>query len=185
MRAARRGNPSRGPAAGDRRGRLGQDAHADLSGRAADRERGAARRDPAADLHAAGGAGDAAPRRAIGRRSRRQVAGGTFHSFANLILRQFGGVIGLKPNFTILDRADMEDVVNLLRTRMGLGSKERRFPKKGTIAEAISMARNKNRALLADELEIDFPHLLEHQAEIAHAGGQIRGLQARARPARL
>jgi len=95
----------------------------------------------------------------------RQVAGGTFHSFANLILRRHGSVMGLQPNFTILDRSDMEDVVNLLRTRMGLASKERRFPKKGTITEAISMARNKSRAL-ADELENDFPHLLEHQAEI-------------------
>jgi DNA helicase-2/ATP-dependent DNA helicase PcrA len=94
-----------------------------------------------------------------------EVAGGTFHSFANLVLRRFGGAIGLKPNFTILDRSDMEDVVNLLRTRMGLGSKDRRFPKKGTITEAISMARNKNRALKA-EIEIDFPHLIEHEGEI-------------------
>jgi len=77
----------------------------------------------------------------------RAVAGGTFHSFANLTLRQFGSAIGLKPNFTILDRSDMEDVVNLLRTRMGLGSRDRRFPKKGTITEVISMARNKRREL--------------------------------------
>ena len=93
------------------------------------------------------------------------VAGGTFHSFANLVLRRFGAPIGLKPNFTILDRSDMEDVVNLLRTRMGLASRERRFPKKGTIAEAISMARNKRRAL-EEEIELDFPHLIEHSAEI-------------------
>ena len=73
--------------------------------------------------------------------------------------------MGLKPNFTILDRSDMEDVINLLRTRMGLASRERRFPKKSTIAEAISMARNKRRAL-EEEIEIDFPHLGEHQTEI-------------------
>jgi DNA helicase II / ATP-dependent DNA helicase PcrA len=94
-----------------------------------------------------------------------QVSGGTFHSFANQVLRRYGNVIGLKPNFTILDRSDMEDILNLLRGRMGLGSKERRFPKKGTLAEAISMARNKNRAL-KHEIEIDFPHLLEHEREI-------------------
>jgi DNA helicase II / ATP-dependent DNA helicase PcrA len=94
-----------------------------------------------------------------------EVAGGTFHSFANLVLRRFGAAINLKPNFTILDRSDMEDVVSLLRTQMGLGSKDRRFPKKGTIAEAISMARNKNRELKA-ELEVDFPHLLEHERDI-------------------
>jgi DNA helicase-2/ATP-dependent DNA helicase PcrA len=94
-----------------------------------------------------------------------EVAGGTFHSFANNVLRRFGGPIGLKPNFTILDRSDMEDVVNLLRTRMGFASKDRRFPKKSTLAEAISMARNKHREL-KDELEADFAHLLEHEAEI-------------------
>ena len=95
----------------------------------------------------------------------RAVAGGTFHSFANTILRRWGEPLGLKPNFTILDRADMEDVINLLRSRMGLGSRERRFPKKGTLAEAISMARNKRR-VLEEEIEIDFPHLIEHSEEI-------------------
>lgn len=94
-----------------------------------------------------------------------QVSGGTFHSFANQVLRRYGNVIGVKPNFTILDRSDMEDIINLLRGRMGFGSKERRFPKKGAIAEAISMARNKNRAL-NQELEVDFPHLLEHAREL-------------------
>jgi DNA helicase II / ATP-dependent DNA helicase PcrA len=95
----------------------------------------------------------------------RAVAGGTFHSFANLTLRQFGSAIGLKPNFTILDRSDMEDVVNLLRTRMGLGSRDRRFPKKGAITEAISMARNKRREL-GEEIELDFPHLAEHRDDL-------------------
>lgn len=90
-----------------------------------------------------------------------QVSGGTFHSFANLILRRMGGGIGLKPNFTILDRGDMEDAINLVRGQLNLGSKDRRFPKKSTIVEAISMARNKSRELAA-EIEADFPHLLEH-----------------------
>jgi len=102
--------------------------------------------------------------------SSRAVAGGTFHSFANLTLRQFGSMIGLRPNFTILDRGDMEDVVNLLRTRMGLGSRERRFPKKGTITEAISMARNKRREL-DEEIELDFPHLAEHREDLIRLAG--------------
>lgn len=96
----------------------------------------------------------------------RSVAGGTFHSFANLMLRHYGQAAGIKPNFTILDRADMEDVLNLLRARTGLASRERRFPKKGTLAEVISMARNKRRAL-EQEIEADFPHLIEHALEIA------------------
>ncbi len=100
----------------------------------------------------------------VGERSR-SVAGGTFHSFANLMLRHYGQAAGIKPNFTILDRADMEDVLNLLRARMGLASRERRFPKKSTLAETISMARNKRRPL-EQEIEADFPHLIEHAQEI-------------------
>ncbi|HXN85708.1 MAG TPA: ATP-dependent helicase [Candidatus Binataceae bacterium] len=100
----------------------------------------------------------------VGDRSR-AVAGGTFHSFANNVLRKWGQPLDLKPNFTILDRADMEDVINLLRSRMGFGSRERRFPKKGTLAESISMARNKRRAL-DEEIQLDFPHLIEHSEEI-------------------
>jgi DNA helicase-2/ATP-dependent DNA helicase PcrA len=102
--------------------------------------------------------------RLIGERSR-GVAGGTFHSFSNLVLRRYGAALGLPLNFTILDRSDMEDVVNLLRTRSGLATKERRFPKKGTISEVISMARNKARPLEA-EIEKDFPHLIHHRVEI-------------------
>src|SRR5215472_18788750 len=42
--------------------------------------------------------------RLVGNASR-AVAGGTFHSFANTVLRRQGGVMRLKPNFTILDRS--------------------------------------------------------------------------------
>ena len=63
-----------------------------------------------------------------------RVAGGTFHSFANTVLRQYARLLGLESSFTILDRADAEDVVNLLRSRLGFDTKERRFPRKRTIA---------------------------------------------------
>ena len=55
------------------------------------------------------------------------VAGGTFHSFANAVLRRSGRALGLEPGFTILDRGDAEDVIGLLRARMGLDKKEKRF----------------------------------------------------------
>jgi len=100
----------------------------------------------------------------VGEQSR-AVAGGTFHSFANSVLRRHGSSIGLQPNFTILDRSDMEDVINLIRTRMGLASRERRFPKKGTLAAMISMARNKGRTL-EEELEEDYGYLWDSRAEL-------------------
>jgi len=100
----------------------------------------------------------------VGEQSR-SVAGGTFHSFANSVLRRHGASIGLQSNFTILDRSDMEDVINLIRTRMGLASKERRFPKKGTLAEIVSMARNKARTV-EQELEEDFGYLWDSREQI-------------------
>jgi len=78
----------------------------------------------------------------IGARTGR-VTGGTFHSIANMLLRRYGRAIGLEPGFTILDRGDSEDVINLLRSQQGLNDKARRFPRKHTINEIFSKAANK------------------------------------------
>ena len=40
-----------------------------------------------------------------------KVAGGTFHSFANLILRKYSTFLGLKNTFTIMYSADAQDVI--------------------------------------------------------------------------
>lgn len=89
-----------------------------------------------------------------------QVAGGTFHSFANLVLREFGRRIDLLPSFTIMDRADSEDAIALLRNQMGLNTKDKRFPRKQTVGEIFSMAVNKQTTVeeLVDE---EYPHLYE------------------------
>ncbi len=95
-----------------------------------------------------------------------QVAGGTFHSFANLVLRGHGRHIGLAPSFTIMDRSDSEDVIQLIRTEMGLNTKEKRFPRKQTVAEIFSMTHNKQ-TRLADLLELEYPHLVEVNFELS------------------
>jgi DNA helicase-2/ATP-dependent DNA helicase PcrA len=59
------------------------------------------------------------------------------------LLRRYGKAIGLEPGFTILDRGDSEDVINLLRTRQGLHDKGRHFPRKNTLNEMFSKAANK------------------------------------------
>jgi len=89
------------------------------------------------------------------------VAGGTFHSFANTVLRRHGGALGIDPSFTILDRRDSEDVLSLLRASAGLDKKERRFPRKQTIATLYSKAVNKS-CELSDLIESEYEHLLEH-----------------------
>jgi DNA helicase-2/ATP-dependent DNA helicase PcrA len=94
-----------------------------------------------------------------------KVAGGTFHSFANTVLRHYGRKIELMPSFTIMDRADSEDVVQLLRTELGLNTKEKRFPRKQTVAEIYSMALNKQWTI-PDLIERDYPHLYEYLEDL-------------------
>jgi DNA helicase-2/ATP-dependent DNA helicase PcrA len=89
-----------------------------------------------------------------------KVAGGTFHSFANTVLRHYGRKIDLMPSFTIMDRSDSEDVVQLLRAELGFNSKEKRFPRKQTVAEIYSMALNKQWTI-PDLVERDYPHLYD------------------------
>lgn len=94
-----------------------------------------------------------------------RVAGGTFHSFANLILRRYAGRLGFQSGISILDRADAEDVISLLRTRMGLNLKERRFPRKRIIATMYSKAVNKVVSIEEVILE-DYPHFLKETADL-------------------
>jgi DNA helicase-2/ATP-dependent DNA helicase PcrA len=90
-----------------------------------------------------------------------RVAGGTFHSFANTTLRRYGRALGLESHFTILDRGDAEDVINLLRADSGLDKQDKRFPRKQAIAEMYSMAVNKS-VPLPQLIEDDYSHLLDH-----------------------
>jgi ATP-dependent DNA helicase UvrD/PcrA len=94
-----------------------------------------------------------------------RVAGGTFHSFANTVLRRYGKTLGIAPSFTILDRGDTEDAINLQRARLGLDKKEKRFPRKQAIAEIYSMAVNKSRPV-ADLIETEYPHLIDFLADL-------------------
>ena len=71
-----------------------------------------------------------------------KVAGGTFHSFSNLILRKYSALLGLKNNFTIMDSADAQDVIQHITNTL-FPKKEKRFPKKSTILEIYSKSVNK------------------------------------------
>jgi DNA helicase-2/ATP-dependent DNA helicase PcrA len=100
----------------------------------------------------------------IGARSER-VTGGTFHAVANSLLRRYGKAIGLEPSFTILDRGDSEDVINLLRTQLGLHDKGRHFPRKNTLAEIFSKAANK--LIPVDDVVLaEFPQFSEEIEEL-------------------
>src|SRR5271168_4959825 len=49
----------------------------------------------------------------------RLIWSGTFHSVGNRILRLFARHLGLNPNFTVLDRTDAADVMDVIRHELG------------------------------------------------------------------
>jgi DNA helicase-2/ATP-dependent DNA helicase PcrA len=80
--------------------------------------------------------------RSTGARGAGRVWGGTFHAVANRLLRLHGRALGLSPSFTVLDQTDAGDVMNLLREELGFAARERRFPRKETLAGAYSRVVN-------------------------------------------
>jgi DNA helicase-2/ATP-dependent DNA helicase PcrA len=67
---------------------------------------------------------------------------GTFHAVGARLLREYATQINLKPSFTILDRSDAADLMNLVRHELGYSTKKSRFPKKDTCLSIYSFAVN-------------------------------------------
>jgi DNA helicase-2/ATP-dependent DNA helicase PcrA len=90
---------------------------------------------------------------------------GTFHGIGARLLREYADLIGLAPTFTINDREDSADLMNLVRHELGLSAKERRFPSKGTCFAIYSRVVNTG-AALADVLNSAFPWCREWEADL-------------------
>src|SRR3954449_8040226 len=67
---------------------------------------------------------------------------GTFHAMGARLLRHHARDIGLEPAFTIHDREDSADLMNLVRHELGLSAKAKRFPLKATCLAIYSHAVN-------------------------------------------
>lgn len=80
----------------------------------------------------------------LGSKSTTGVLGGTFHAFANFILRKYHLLIGLPANFTIVDSEDVTDIISLLKTELNLVPKKgsKHFPKSSTIQIIFSKSIN-------------------------------------------
>jgi DNA helicase II / ATP-dependent DNA helicase PcrA len=72
---------------------------------------------------------------------------GTFHGIGARLLREYADQIGLNPAFTIHDREDSADLMNLVRHERGLSKTESRFPAKGTCLSIYSRCVNAETAL--------------------------------------
>ncbi|MBN3757476.1 ATP-dependent helicase [Paraburkholderia sp. Tr-20389] len=90
---------------------------------------------------------------------------GTFHSVGARLLREYADLIGLSPTFTINDREDSADLMNLVRHELGFSAKEKRFPSKSACFAIYSRVVNTG-ASLADVLNSAFPWCREWEADL-------------------
>jgi DNA helicase-2/ATP-dependent DNA helicase PcrA len=90
---------------------------------------------------------------------------GTFHAVGARLLRLYAHSVGLDPSFTIHDREDSADLMNLVRHEHGLSEKAKRFPLKATCLAIYSRAVNAGETLEAT-LGKQFPWCAEWKEEL-------------------
>ena len=90
---------------------------------------------------------------------------GTFHSVGARLLREHAGRLGLAADFTVVDRADAEELLAQTRTRLGLHQTDSRFPLARTCHAILSRTVNSAQPL-ADVLAQQFPWCAEAQADL-------------------
>jgi DNA helicase-2/ATP-dependent DNA helicase PcrA len=90
---------------------------------------------------------------------------GTFHSIANRLIRACAQRVGLEPGFSVLDRGDAADLLDVLRHELGLSKTEKRFPRKDTCL-AIYSHRVNTQGSLAATLQTVFPWCVEWEESL-------------------
>jgi DNA helicase II / ATP-dependent DNA helicase PcrA len=90
---------------------------------------------------------------------------GTFHAIGARLLREYAQTINLRPSFTILDRSDSADLMNMVRHDLDQSKKEGRFPQKDTCLSIYSLAINSG-APVKQILSPQFPWCTEWGEEL-------------------
>jgi DNA helicase-2/ATP-dependent DNA helicase PcrA len=93
------------------------------------------------------------------------VWAGTFHGIGARLLRIYAEQIGLNVDFTIHDRADSADLMNLVRHELGLSKTETRFPTKGTCLSIYSRTVN-SETPLSEVLRNRYPWVSEWEQQL-------------------
>jgi DNA helicase-2/ATP-dependent DNA helicase PcrA len=86
---------------------------------------------------------------------------GTFHAVGSRLLRLHAAALGLDPSFTVLDRGDAADLLDLVRADGAFAKGERRFPRKDTCLSIYSRTVNA-RTTLEAVLDQAYPWCREH-----------------------
>ncbi|MGQ0653891.1 MAG: ATP-dependent helicase [Betaproteobacteria bacterium] len=90
---------------------------------------------------------------------------GTFHAIANRLIRMHAARLRLDAAFSVLDRGDAADLLDVVRHELGFSGSEKRFPRKDTCL-AIYSHRVNTQASLRDTLQGWFPWCAEWEDEL-------------------
>ena len=108
----------------------------------------------------------------------RMLWSGTFHSIGNRLLREYARVLGLDPGFTVIDRGDAADLIDIKRQELGFAKQAKRFPRKDTCL-AIYSHRVNTRGTLAATLAANYPWCEEWRDELTQLfRGYVEAKQA-------
>ena len=95
-----------------------------------------------------------------------RVSGGTFHAIAHRIIREHAESFSLPPAFSVIDPADMSDVLDVLRAEHGLVGTERRAPRAAVCADIYTRCVN-TQTTIADVVAASFPWCTDFTAQLA------------------
>jgi DNA helicase-2/ATP-dependent DNA helicase PcrA len=90
---------------------------------------------------------------------------GTFHAIANRLIRRHAARVGLDANFSVLDRGDAADLMDVVRHELNLSKSEKRFPRKDTCL-AIYSHRVNTQGTLKQTLDRVFPWCAEWEEDL-------------------
>ena len=90
---------------------------------------------------------------------------GTFHSVANRLLRRYAHNLGLDAGFSVLDRGDSGDVMDVVRHALKLTRTARRFPKKDTCLAIYSRCVNTQQPLV-ETIDKTYPWCSDWEDEL-------------------
>jgi DNA helicase II / ATP-dependent DNA helicase PcrA len=101
----------------------------------------------------------------------RAVWAGTFHHVANLALRRYGERVGLRANYSILDREDARDLLGSCISEEGKALAARRFPKPAVLQQLLSLSVDSQLSLY-DALRTTAPRFLELEPSLARVAAR-------------
>jgi DNA helicase II / ATP-dependent DNA helicase PcrA len=95
-----------------------------------------------------------------------RITGGTFHAIAHRIIREHAESFSLPAEFTVIDPADMADLLDARRADHGLAGTQRRAPRAAACADIYTRCVNTQRTV-AEVVRGGFPWCTEYTGQLA------------------